>query len=98
MTMFQPQTSLDERVVEHEELELALEHRQALKEQASAARKSYAQADEQAKTVVAELDLSAGPVRVGRFVLTLRDVEAREVAFETEPRKQLTIRVDREQT
>jgi hypothetical protein len=96
MTALQPQTTIDERVVQNDELEQALEQRQTLKVKAGEARKAYTEADEQAKALARELDLADGPVRVGRFVLTEHDVPGRSVAFDTDPSTRLTIRVDPE--
>jgi hypothetical protein len=68
-----------------EELEKALEKRQAQKERASRARADYGKADESARALLGEYDLEEGEtVRCGRFRLTVKRRPSRSVAFETE--------------
>lgn len=88
------QTRIGEQVVEHDELEQALETREQAKLDAGEARKTYKSADEVAKALIAELELGEAPVRVGRFVIAVREIPARSVAFDTDPSTRLAIRVD----
>jgi hypothetical protein len=87
-----PQTTIDEKVVENDKLEQALEEREKLKAKAGKARKDYAEADEWAKGLIGELRLDDGAaVRVGRFRVSRTAVAGRSVAFETQPSSRLTI-------
>jgi hypothetical protein len=89
----QPQTSLDEHVVEDAELERALEERETLKARAAKARKAYTEADEWAKGMLGRHDLDEAPLRVGRFVVSALELPGRAVAFETSPSRRITIAV-----
>jgi hypothetical protein len=93
----QPQIAIDERVVESAELEAALEAREEARAALREARAAFKAADEPARGLIAALELSEGPVRVGRFRLVVLEVEARSVAFDTEPTTRLTITPDREE-
>lgn len=90
----QPQTSLYEEVVENSLIEAALERRQEKKAKQATASKAYREADEAAKGHLAALDLEEGTsIRIGRFVVSKRDIAARQVAFETAPSSRLAIRL-----
>lgn len=89
----QPQTALDEHVIEDELLEKALEAREGAKANALAARKAYGKAHDAVKGHLERHDLSEGPLRVGRFVVTARELEGRSVAFDVEPSTRVSIRV-----
>lgn len=90
----QPQTALDERVVEDAELEAALEEREQAKAARAKAAKTFESKDEAARVLADKLDdLFDGPVRVGRFVLVERKTTARSVAFDVEAKTRLSIRV-----
>jgi hypothetical protein len=93
----QPQIAIDERVIESPELEAALEAREVAKAATSEARATLKAAHEKAVALIGELELGETTVRVGRFRLTVRKVEARSVAFDTEPTTRLTITPDREE-
>lgn len=87
------QTNIYEVVIEDDEVEAALEKRQKAKESASAVNKRYREADAEAKALVNRLDLGVdAPVRVGRFVVSLRSTKSRSVSFETAAGERLTIR------
>jgi hypothetical protein len=88
-----PQTALGESVVDDPDLERLLEERLEAKEKAAAARKVYAELDEQAKGRVRELELGSSPARCGRFIIGESDVAGRSVAFETEATTRVSIRV-----
>ena len=92
----QPQTALGETLVEDADLEAALEQREKLKEASSRARKTFAEADEQAKSQIRGLELGGTPARVGRFLIGEHDVAGRSVAFETEPSTRVSIRLLKE--
>jgi hypothetical protein len=86
------QTALDENVVEDEMLEQALEARERMKARARDARKAYAKANDAARAHLERHQLNTDvPLRVGRFVVTARDIDARSVSFETEPTTRITI-------
>lgn len=86
------QLALDETVVEDTQLEQALEERQRRRVAASELRREFAEADEQAKSAIAKLELPAGTaVRVGRFRITRTDVPPRSISFETEAKSRVSI-------
>jgi len=91
----EPQTALDEVVVDDANIEAALEQRERAKGVASNSRKAYENADAQARGFLQALErqLGEGPVRVGRFVVELKRREARAVAFETDASSRVSIRV-----
>ena len=91
----EPQTAIDELVVDDDLLEQALEGRERAKDAARKARKTFESTDEQARTHVSRLEreLGEGPVRVGRFVLELKTAPARAVSFETDPKERIAIRL-----
>lgn len=90
----QPQTALDELVVDDPELEKALEKREAAKAARRTASKAFDEADVVARASLGELEaqLGEGPVRVGRFVLELRESAPKAVSFETEAKTRIAIR------
>lgn len=88
----QPQTALDEQVVESAELERVLEDREVAKGAAGEARKKFSTLDDLAKGTIADLDDDA-TVRVGRFRVAKRSVAGRSVAFDTNPTSRLSIKV-----
>lgn len=89
----QLQIALGETIVEDADLETALERREKAKEASNKARKTFTDADDEAKLRIRELELGDTPARVGRFVVSLRDVAGRSVAFETEPSTRVSIRL-----
>jgi hypothetical protein len=79
----QPQTSIYETVVEDEKVEKALEERATLAAKKSIAVSAYADKDEEAKGLLAALDLGDGaPVRIGRFVIERKTSAPAAVSFE----------------
>lgn len=91
-TSADPQTALDERPIDNGELEVVLEERQKLREEAGEARKAYAEADETAKTMIAEFALEDGEVaRCGQFRIEKKAVAGRSVQYDTGPTSRLTI-------
>lgn len=86
-----PQMALDETTVEDAKLEAALESRQRSKAEASDARAEYSKADEHARSLLAQLELDEGPVRIGRFRIERKRSEARSVSFETEAKERIAI-------
>jgi uncharacterized protein (DUF3084 family) len=87
------QSSIYDREVENPELERALEEREKLRERKAKATKNYVEAHELVTALVTELALDDAPVRVGRFVLSRREVAGRQVAFETSPSSRLQIQL-----
>ena len=88
----QAQQAFDEVAIEDAELKRALESRQAAKEATSEARAAYKAANEAAAGEIAKLELPVGgAVRCGRFRITRRAVEARNVSFETGASDRVTI-------
>lgn len=87
-----PQTTIDERVVENPELEQALVDRGKLKAFAGEATKKYREQNEIVRGMVAEFALEDGQsIRVGRYRITRTPVAGRAVAFETNPTSRVTI-------
>lgn len=88
-----PQTTLYETVIDNPDVEAALEKREKLKQRSKALAKDYRQADAAAKEALNQLDLGAdAPVRIGRFVVSMRQLEGRVVSFETGPSTRLNIK------
>ena len=73
------QTSMDETVIENEELEQLLEERQDLKQSVS----DFRQKDKAAKTIIQGIETPT-PFRVGRFVIKRSAVAEKSVSFETQ--------------
>jgi hypothetical protein len=92
----QPQTELEEQLIEDSELEAQLETRETAKQKAGRARKTYKEIDEAVRVRVNELDVGEVPARCGRFVISRREVAGRSVAFDTDPTTRLTIRADKD--
>lgn len=87
-----PQTSLYETTIDDPTVEELLEARDKAKSSAQAVSKKYRDADQAAKAALNTLDLgSDAPVRIGRFVVVVKDVPARTVAFETNPTTRINI-------
>jgi hypothetical protein len=86
------QDGLFDQVIENDLLEQALENRQKHKEQRSAAQAKFKEAHDQAKGILATLELAEDSVvRVGRFRVKNSKVAAKAVAFETAESSRLTI-------
>jgi len=79
VTKTRPQISMDETILDNPELEQLLEDRQKLKESVA----SYRKADKEAKDKIRSIDTPT-PYRVGRFVISKRDISAKSVSFETQ--------------
>lgn len=91
------QTRMDEQIVDDADLEAALEAREAAKEKAGFANKTYREAKTQAEAALEGQELADGDViRVGRFRVEKKAVAGRSVAFDTSPSSRLTIRADKE--
>ena|SRR5437867_8524554 len=86
-----PQLALDETVVSDEKLEAALESRQRSKDELAGARAEFRTVDEAAKSLIGQLELDEGPVRVGRFRITRTVLRGRAVSFETADRSRVQI-------
>lgn len=86
-----PQMAIDEAVVEDAKLEAALESRQRSKQEASDARAEFSKADEHAKSLLGQLELGEGPVRIGRFRIEQKTTPARSVSFDTEAKTRIAI-------
>lgn len=86
------QLGMDERNVEDQELEKALEDRLRAADDISEIRKVYKVADAAVKERVGVLDLADGDaIRCGRFRVAKTAVASRAVSFETDPTSRLTI-------
>lgn len=91
-TKAEGQLGMDERIVEDPEVEAALERRQTAKDQASAVRARYEEANVAAAAAIDGLNLAEGEVvRIGRFRVSRNSVPARSVAFETEATTRVSI-------
>lgn len=91
-TRTRPQISMDDTILENPELEDLLEKRQALKESVA----SFRKADKAAKDAIRSIDTPT-PYRVGRFIISKKDVPAKSVAFETADGLRITIKADDEE-
>lgn len=90
----QSQTALDERVIEDDELNQALEDLEKARGRAKEANKKKATMKEIVEMKLDEHDLADDDaVRVGRFRITKKAVESRSVSFTTEPTTRLNIGV-----
>ncbi len=88
-----PQTSLYETTIEDEAIEQLLEARQKAKDSAKAVSKKARDAHAAAKVALEALDLGHdAPVRIGRFVVSLKATASRSVSFETAPGTRLSIK------
>lgn len=88
-----PQTSIYETTIENAELEQALTTRESMKDRESTARHNMKLADERAKGLISGLDLSDDtPIRVGDFVIEIKQTKPRDVAFKTEPGTRISIK------
>lgn len=90
-TRARPQIHMDETILENAGLEKLLEERQTLK--ASVA--SYRKADKEAKDAIRLIETPT-PYRVGRFVISKKDMPAKQVSFETADGLRITIKADEE--
>ena len=91
----QAQLAIDERVVRDAALEDALEARYRIQGDLQEIRKVYEEKDTTAKGLIDALGLSTGEViRVGRFRVEKRHVEAKEVAFTSKESSRIAIRLN----
>ena len=87
-----PQTSLYETTIENPELVKALDLREKLKGDVASAKKRLEDATARAHAIIAELDISDAPVRVGRYVIAEKRRPGRTVqSFEVQPKVQISI-------
>ena len=86
-TRAKTQIHMDETILENAELEKLLEERQTLKESVS----EYRKADKEAKDAIRLIETPT-PYRVGRFVISKKDVPGKPVAFETQDSLRITIK------
>lgn len=94
MARVKDQLGMDERVVENKGLEGLLEKRLRLGDDLSEIRKSFADADAEARGGVEALNLDVGDVvRVGRFRIEKRESPPREVSFTTEAKTRVSIKL-----
>jgi hypothetical protein len=79
-----PQTSIYETTLDNPELEALLETRDKAKASARAVNKKAKEADDAAKAALEGLDLGTdATVRIGRFVVTLKNTPSKSVSFDT---------------
>jgi hypothetical protein len=88
----QPQATLDEQIVEDDELEAALEAREVARANRADANTAFRKADDAAKGRIEQLGLTPGPARCGRFVISENTVQGRHVSFDTDDTTRLSIR------
>lgn len=87
-----PQLALDETVIADDDIEAALEARDARRAEAGAARAAYRTAHDLALVAVAKLELPDGAAaRVGRFRVERVFSRARSVSFETAAKSRVKI-------
>lgn len=93
-----PQTALDERLIEDDTLEKALEDREQAKGAAGEARAKFTTMDDLVKGKVEELGLDEEEtVRCGRFRISKSMVAGKSVSFETDPSARVTVTPDKEE-
>lgn len=90
-TTTQPQTSIYETTIDDAALEQLLEQRQTLKDKRADANRKYKETTDLVKLKITELDLGDAPVRVGRFVISEKTIEARSVQFDVDASSRLQI-------
>lgn len=83
-----PQIHMDDKIVQDPELEHMLEERQELKQAVS----EYRKVDKDVKSRLRSIGTPT-PYRVGRFVISKRDVSAKTVSFETQASFSFTIKL-----
>lgn len=88
VTKVAAQIHMDDNIVENAELEELLEARQELKESVS----EYRKADKSAKDKIRSIEAPT-PFRVGRFLISKRDIPAKSVSFETTEGSGFTIKI-----
>jgi len=92
-----PQLATDERILESDALEDALETREKRKNSMRELRRQFKEADERAKALIGEFDLQEGEVgRIGKFRISKTVTPSRSVSFETDPKARITIKADKE--
>lgn len=86
------QTAIDEQELDDAQLLLALNNRQQHKEAVKQARKTYKEADDRAKALIANHELADDTAaRIGQYRISKKAVPARSVQFETDPSSRITI-------
>jgi hypothetical protein len=86
------QFAFDEKVIEDEDLEEALEDREKVKAQRAALSAKYKERHDHAVELIDELDIPDDTViRCGRFRLSRSHVASRSVEFTTSPTERLNI-------
>ncbi len=89
----QPQVSIYESVLDEPAIEKALEERAKLAAKKSVAVSAYDEKDEEAKGLLAALDLGDGaPVRIGRFVIERKTTAPTPVSFERKAGSRFSIK------
>lgn len=88
------QISMDEKWLEDPDLLDVLERREESRGHLEEYRKIYSQVDQEAKGAMAELpQLGEGPVRIGRFVLSRKEVGAKSVSFNSKAKVEFGIKL-----
>lgn len=75
----QTQIHMEDTIIEDSELEQMLEERQELKQSVAA----YRKLDKDAKNKIRSIETPT-PYRIGRFIISRRDLAAKTVEFETQ--------------
>lgn len=89
-----PQTSIDERVIEQSAPEEALEERERRNNSRKELTRQFKEADDRARALLSEFDLQDGEVaRCGRFRISKKSIPSRSVAFETSPSSRIQIQL-----
>lgn len=87
-----PQHSIYETTIENDTLATALDERAELRQTKLEATKAFNDADKSVKQQIDALDLGVGaPVRIGNYVVSVKETKGRSVAFETEPSTKIQI-------
>lgn len=92
-----PQLATDERIIESDSLEQALETREKRKNSMRELRRQFKEADERAKALIGEFDVQDGEAcRIGKFRIEKKVMPGRTVSFETDPKARITIKADKD--
>jgi hypothetical protein len=91
-TTEQPQTAFDEEPLNDATLEQQIEDWAAAKERLKGPRKAYNALNTSVKELIDQKELPNGTYRCGKYVITVKPVESREIAFERTARKSITIK------
>jgi hypothetical protein len=93
-TTMDPQTRMDETVIDHSTLEAALDEREKRLNSKRELTKQYKEANDKVRALLGEFNLQDGEVaRCGRWRISKKAIPARSVAFEAAPSSRIQIQL-----